>query len=48
MPFTSQIFVTPYTNIKRTPTSIKEIEKLIKSLTSQKIHTHMMKFAISY
>jgi len=44
--FMSQIFTTPYTNIKRKPTSIKEIEKLMKSLTSQKIHTDMTKFAL--
>jgi len=36
MQFMSQIFTTPYTNIKRKPPSIKEIEKLMNSLTSQK------------
>jgi len=46
--FMSQISMTPYTNIIRKPTSIKEIEKLMKSLTSQKIHMRMMKFALSY
>ena len=44
----SQIFMTPYTNIKHKPTLIKEIEKLMKSLTSQKIHVDMMKFAPRY
>jgi hypothetical protein len=44
MQFMSQIFMTPYTNIKHKPTSIKEIEKLMKSLTSQKIHTNTIKF----
>jgi hypothetical protein len=47
MQFMSQIF-TSYTNIKRKPKSIKDFEKLMKSLTSQKTHKHMMKPAISY